>query len=99
MLILIPIITRASQTERIALIKVALMNKIGEGGMRHYGLDSSLNEGKPAVGPGTAAPANSTDPAGAAHPDVTPRSAGGAVPTSQAESEAPEANGAEGLYL
>lgn len=99
MLILIPIITRASQTERIALIKVALMNKIGEGGMRHYGLDSSLNEGKPAVGPGTAAPANSTDPAEAAHPDVTPRSAGGAVPTSQAESEAHEANGAEGLYL
>lgn len=27
----------ASQTERITLIKVALLNKVGEGGMRHYG--------------------------------------------------------------
>lgn len=30
----------ASQRERITLIKVALMNKIGEGGVKHYGLDS-----------------------------------------------------------
>jgi hypothetical protein len=93
---------RASQTERIALIKVALMNKIGEGGMRHYGLDSSLDEGKPAVGPGTAAPADSTNPADAAHPDVTPQSAGGAAPTSRAQAganEAREPDEADGLYL
>ena len=28
----------ASQTERIELIMLALQNKIGEGGMRHYGI-------------------------------------------------------------
>jgi hypothetical protein len=78
------------------------MNKIGEGGMRHYGLDSSLDEGKPAVGPGTAAPADSTNPADAAHPDVTPQSAGGAAPTSRAQAganEAREPDEADGLYL
>ena len=35
---------RASQTERITLIKVALLNKVGEGGVRHMGL-SLDNEG------------------------------------------------------
>ncbi|ORX38319.1 hypothetical protein BD324DRAFT_649694 [Kockovaella imperatae] len=29
----------ASQTERITLIKVALLNKVGEGGIKHYGLE------------------------------------------------------------
>jgi hypothetical protein len=29
----------ASQKERITLIKLALLNKVGEGGMKHYGLD------------------------------------------------------------
>lgn len=28
----------ASQTERVTLIKVALLNKVGEGGVRHLGL-------------------------------------------------------------
>ena len=29
----------ASQTERITLIKVALLNKVGEGAAKHYGFD------------------------------------------------------------
>jgi hypothetical protein len=81
------------------------MNKIGEGGMRHYGLDSGLEDGKPAGTPGAAASAASAapaNPADGAHPDVTPRSAGGAAPNSRAEPEAREAheaNDADGLYL
>lgn len=37
----------ASQKERLTLIKVALRNKIGEGGMRHYNLDQELSTQAP----------------------------------------------------
>jgi hypothetical protein len=30
---------RASQRERVGLIKLALRSKVGEGGMKHYGFD------------------------------------------------------------
>ena len=32
----------ASQSERIELIKMALRNKVGEGGMKHYGLERKV---------------------------------------------------------
>lgn len=38
----------ASQTERIELIKVALRNKIGEGGRKHYGIDEEVTRTPPA---------------------------------------------------
>jgi len=43
-----------SQRERIAMIKVALMNKIGEGGIKHYGLESTP---KPSIPPSSVTPA------------------------------------------
>ena len=41
----------ASQTERIELILVALRNKIGEGGMKHYGISGRNDDSpKPVLG-------------------------------------------------
>lgn len=39
--------SRSSQRERITLIKVALLNKVGEGGLRHMGLDDKTGQAHP----------------------------------------------------
>lgn len=73
----------ASQSERITLIKIALLNKVGEGGMKHYGYD-----GPPGPPKSTPAPAHtSTNTSARQQSSVQP------APTTSSPSQD------EGMYL
>ena len=74
------ILSRSSQRERITLIKVALLNKVGEGGLRHMGLDDKTGEihtEAPAGGRQSHAPGFTADTSHPAAPSVAEQDDGG----------------------
>ncbi|KAK1927302.1 hypothetical protein DB88DRAFT_507396 [Papiliotrema laurentii] len=83
----------SSQRERIALIKVALVNKLGEGGAKHYGLETSTS---PLISPGPTA--NSTGPTPAiSTPSMSQSQTDSAASTQR--SPPPPAESDQGLHL